>query len=96
MIVVSNLNSGDNDETLIDFPLGENSKFSPKVSQSKSAFGSKSSCERPRKKCLSKKRFGYFLGRLSFWVSGTESPFIVYKKISKNKYMIELFSSLIE
>ena len=30
MIVVSNLNSGDSDNTLTDFPLGENSKFSPK------------------------------------------------------------------
>ena len=43
MIVVSSLNSGDNDETLTDFPLGENSKFSLKVSRSKSASGSKSS-----------------------------------------------------
>ena len=43
MIVVSSFNSEDSDETLIDFPLGENSKFSPKVSRNKSAFGSKSS-----------------------------------------------------
>ena len=27
-------------------------------------------------KCLSKKRFGYHLGHLSFWVSGMKSPLI--------------------
>ena len=44
-------------------------------------------CERPqRKKRPSKKRFGYLLGHLSFWVSGMESPFIfLYTKIKKKK-----------
>ena len=55
-------------------------------------------CERPRKLPLKKERFlECFLGHLSFWVSGMESPLIFYtKKIRKTKYMIELFSSLIE
>ena len=41
-----------------------------------------SSCyEKPRKKCPSKKRFGYILGHLSFWVSGMEPPLIfLYQK----------------
>ena len=35
-----------------------------------------------------KRRFGYLLGHLSFWVSGMESPLIFYtkKKIRKTKY----------
>ena len=32
--------------------------------------------ETSTKKCPSKKRFRYFLGHLSFWVSGMESPLI--------------------
>ena len=41
-------------------------------------------CERPRKKHPSKKRFGYLLEHLSFWVSGMESPLIFfYKKYEK-------------
>ena len=38
------------------------------------------------KKSPSKKRFGYLLGHLSFWVSGMESPliFLYTKKIRKN------------
>ena len=43
MIVVSNLNSRDSEETLTDFPLGENSKYSPKFSRSKFSSRSKSS-----------------------------------------------------
>ena len=43
MIVMSSLSSGDKDATLTDFLLEENSKFSPKVSQSTSSFGFKSS-----------------------------------------------------
>ena len=37
-------------------------------------------------KCPSKKRFGYLLERLSFWVSGMESPliFLYTKKKRKN------------
>jgi len=35
-------------------------------------------CERPRQKCPSKKRFGYLLGHLSFWVCGMESPLIFF------------------
>ena len=42
MIVVSSHNSGDNEETLIDFPLGKNSKLSPRVSRSKSSSEFKS------------------------------------------------------
>ena len=41
---------------------------------------------------LSKKRFWYFLGHLSFWVSGVELPLIFYTKnkeklIIKNKWL---------
>ena len=47
-----------------------------------------------------KRRFGYLLGHLSFWVSGMESPLIFYtkkkKKLNIQKYMTRLFSSLIE
>jgi len=43
MIVVSSLNSGDSEETLIDVPFGENSKLSLRVSRSKSYSGFKSS-----------------------------------------------------
>ena len=54
--------------------------------------------ERLGKLPLKKERFlECFLGHLSCWVSDVESPLIfLYKKIRKNKYMIELFSSLIE
>ena len=49
------------------------------------------------KKRPSKMRFGYLLKHLFFWVGGMELPLIyLYKKIRKNKYIIELFSSLIE
>ena len=34
--------------------------------------------------CLSKKRFGYFLGHLSFWVSVMELPLIFLYKNKKN------------
>ena len=48
-------------------------------------------CERPQKKCPSKKRFGYFLGYFSVWISGVESPFIFFmqkkKEKQKNKYI---------
>ena len=53
---------------------------------------------------ISKKRFGYLLGHLSFWVSGVESPFIFYTKKNKNKnkikikiklYMVELFHFIV-
>ena len=40
-----------------------------------------------------------FLGHLSFWVSGVESPLFFLKKIKKirkTKYITESFSSLIE
>ena len=48
-----------------------------------------------------KRDLGTFLGHLSFWVNGMESPLIfLYKKEKKEKlnikYMIELFHSLIE
>ena len=33
MIIVSNLNSGESDATLIDFQLEENSKLAPKASR---------------------------------------------------------------
>ena len=39
-------------------------------------------------KCPSKKRFGYLLGHLSFWVSDMESPLIFFiQKIRKTKYI---------
>ena len=42
-------------------------------------------CERPRQKRPSKKRFGYLLGYLSFWVSGMEfSTYFFYTKNKKN------------
>ena len=55
-------------------------------------------CERPRQVPLKKEGFGYLLGHLSFWVTSVESPpfFIPKKKKIKNKYMTELFHSLIE
>ena len=39
-------------------------------------------------KCPSKKRFGYLLGYLSFWVSGMELPliFLYTKKEKEKKY----------
>ena len=43
MIIVSRLNSGERDVTLIDFPLEENSKLAPKASQRVSSFGVSSS-----------------------------------------------------
>ena len=45
-------------------------------------------CERPQQKLSLKKRFGYLLGHLSFWVSRIESPLIfsIKKKIRKAKY----------
>ena len=43
MIVVSILNLGDRDATLTDFPLGENSKLSPKAFQKTFSSGFKSS-----------------------------------------------------
>ena len=41
--MVSTLNLGDREETLIEFLVWENSKFLPRVSRSKSSFGFKSS-----------------------------------------------------
>ena len=40
-----------------------------------------------KKKHPSKKRFGYLLGHLSFWVSGMESPPFFYTKLRKTKYI---------
>ena len=34
---------------------------------------------------LSKKRFGCFLGHLTIWVSGVESPLIFYTKKKREK-----------
>ena len=43
MMIVSTLNSGDWEETLIEFPFGENSKSLPRAFWSKSSSGYKSS-----------------------------------------------------
>ena len=43
MIIVSRLNSGERDVTLIDFPLEENSKLAPKASLRTSSAGFNSS-----------------------------------------------------
>ena len=43
MIIVSSLNSGESDATLIDFPLEENSKLAPKASRRISSSGFSSS-----------------------------------------------------
>ena len=43
LIIMSSLNSGDRDATLIDFPLDENSNLSPKASQRTSSSGFSSS-----------------------------------------------------
>ena len=42
-------------------------------------------CVRDRKIASQKKRFGYLLGHLSFWVSGMESSLIFYTKNKKKK-----------
>ena len=49
----------------------------------------------PKKK-KKKKRFGYLLGHLSFWVVWSRHLFFLYQKIRKTKYIIELLSSLIQ
>ena len=56
---------------------------------------------RDRENCLKKERFlECFLGNLFFWVSGVKLPLFFFntkkKRKRKNKYMTELFSSLIE